>query len=262
MAASTVRSGPVQLGYVSVAAPGGRANEDFVLAGEDFVVVLDGATRSAPRTGCRHDVAWVTRRLGARLGQLLVEEPELTLPQVLAAAIERVRALHVDSCDLDHPDSPSATVALLRRRGAWLEHLVLADSPVLVELTDGRLEVVLDDRVDRLPAYDLATVARLRNAPGGFWVASTRPEAAEQALSGAHRLDGVARFAVLTDGVSRLVERYGWSWRRLLDTLDEQGPAEAVRAVRAAESADPPGRFRGKRHDDATVAFGRPQPVG
>ncbi|WP_329582135.1 protein phosphatase 2C domain-containing protein [Kitasatospora sp. NBC_01250] len=250
----------MRVGYLSVAAPGGRANEDFVLAGEDFVVVLDGATVSAPETGCRHDVAWVTRRLGVRLGQLLVEEPQWPLTEVLRVAIERLRELHADSCDLGHPDSPSATVALLRRRGERLEHLVLADSPVLVELTDGRLEVVLDDRVERLPAYDLATVARLRNAPGGFWVASTRPEAADQALTGCHPLGEVRRFAVLTDGVSRLVERYGWSWRRLLDVLDEQGPEGAVRAVRAAELAEPPG-LRGKRHDDATVAFGRPGPL-
>ncbi|MCX4747681.1 protein phosphatase 2C domain-containing protein [Kitasatospora sp. NBC_01287] len=252
----------MRVGYVSQAAPGAAVNEDFVLAGEDFVVVLDGATRSAPETGCAHDVAWVTRRLGVALGRLLVEEPGLTLTRTLALAIERVRRLHGAGCDLDHPDSPSATVALLRRRGEWLEHLVLADSPVLIELTDGRLEAVLDDRVDQLPAYDLATVARLRNAPGGFWVAGARVAAAEQALTGAHPVSSVTRFAVLTDGVSRLVERYGWSWRQLLDLLDEQGPDSAVRAVRAAELADPPGRFRGKRHDDATVAFGRLGPVG
>ncbi|GAB2689233.1 protein phosphatase 2C domain-containing protein [Kitasatospora kifunensis] len=251
----------MRVGYLSVAAPGGQVNEDFVLAGEDFVVVLDGATVSAPETGCRHDVAWVTRRLGVRLGQLLVEEPRWTLTEVLRAAIERLRALHADSCDLDHPDSPSATVALVRRRDERLEHLVLADSPVLVELMDGRLEVVLDDRVEHLPAYDLATVARLRNAPGGFWVASTRPEAADQALTGFHPLGEVVRFAVLTDGISRLVERYGWSWWQLLEVLDQQGPEGAVRAVRAAELADG-SRRRGKRHDDATVAFGRPGPVG
>ncbi|MGF1429184.1 protein phosphatase 2C domain-containing protein [Kitasatospora sp. LaBMicrA B282] len=250
----------MRLGYLSVAAPGGAPNEDFVLAGEDFVLVLDGATRSAPETGCRHDVAWVTRRLGLRLGQLLVEQPELTLTAALRAAIERVRALHADTCELDHPDSPSATVAVVRERAGRLEHLVLCDSPVLIELTDGRLVVVHDDRVDRLPAYDLATVARLRNTPGGFWVASTRPEAADQALTGAHPSAEVARFAVLSDGVSRLVERYGWSWRQLLDTLARQGPGGAVRAVRAAELAAGPGDGRGKRHDDATVAFGYPGP--
>ncbi|WP_035847210.1 hypothetical protein [Kitasatospora azatica] len=41
-------------------------------------------------------------------------------------------------------------------------------------------------------------------------------------------------------------------------TLENQGPGAVVEAVREAELADPVGRFPGKRHDDATVAFGRP----
>ncbi|GAA1260557.1 protein phosphatase 2C domain-containing protein [Kitasatospora nipponensis] len=248
----------MRIGYACEPAPGGRPNDDFVLAGEDFVVVLDGATATAPASGCRHDVPWLVGRLGVRLAALLVERPGAGLREVLRGAIEQLCALHEDTCDLTHPDSPSTTVAMVRRREGWLEYLVLADSPVVVELTDGELVVLADDRVEHLPAYDLASVARLRNSPGGFWVAGSRPQAADEALVGACPVERVVRFAVLTDGVSRLVERYGWSWSRLLDTLEEQGPGAAVRAVREAERADPPGRWRGKRHDDATVAFGRP----
>jgi hypothetical protein len=252
----------MELSSACRAAPGGgRANEDFLLVGADFAVVLDGATASGAPTGCRHDVAWFTGRLGAQLARLLVERPGAGLREVLRAGIEAVRELHAD-CDLDNPDSPSATVAMVRWGSGRLDHLVLADSPVLLETAAGELRVVLDDRVERLPAYDRATVSRLRNAPGGFWVAGTRPEAADQALTGSCPLAGVRRFAVLTDGVSRLVERYGWSWGALLDALDEQGPGAVLAAVRAAEHADPPGRFPGKRHDDATAVFGRPGPAG
>ncbi|MFI9270035.1 protein phosphatase 2C domain-containing protein [Kitasatospora sp. NPDC052896] len=240
-------------------APGGPANEDVVLVGAGFVVVLDGATAPAGvPTGCVHDVAWLAGRLGERLAAVLTERPGLELREVLRTGIERLCALHEGSCDLANPDSPSATVAMVRLHDGRLDHLVLADSPVLVQGRDGEPEVTLDDRVERLPAYDLASVRRLRNAPGGFWVAGTRPEAADRALTGSHSVERVERFAVLTDGVSRLVERYGWSWWRLLDTLDAEGPERVVRAVRAEERADPPGRYRGKRHDDATVAFGRP----
>ncbi|GAA1966197.1 protein phosphatase 2C domain-containing protein [Kitasatospora viridis] len=251
----------MRIEYLTEAMPGGRGNEDFVLAGDGFAVLLDGATASGSETGCVHQVSWVARRLGAELARILVARPELSLREVLRAGVTALRELHGDGCDLTNPDSPSATVAMVRWGSGRLDHLVLADSPVLVELADGELLTVLDDRVERLPAYDRATVARLRNAPGGFWVASTRPEAADQALTGSHPLAGVRRFAVLTDGVSRLVERYGWSWRALLDGLAQGGPAQLLAAVREAELADPPGRFAGKRHDDATVLFGRPDPA-
>ncbi|MDH6143171.1 hypothetical protein P3T35_005200 [Kitasatospora sp. GP30] len=251
----------MQLSSLCEAAPGDdRANEDFVLVGSDFVVVLDGATASGAPTGCRHDVAWVTGRLGAQLARLLVEQPGAELREVLRAGIEAVCALHAGTCDLGNPDSPSATVAMVRWGSGRFDHLVLADSPVVLQPIDGEPQVVLDDRVERLPAYDRACVSRLRNAAGGFWVASTRPEAADQALTGSRPLAGLRRFAVLTDGVSRLVERYGWGWDTLLETLDKQGPKAVLAAVRAAEQADPPGRFPGKRHDDATVVFGRPGP--
>ena len=72
------------------------------------------------------------------------------------------------------------------------------------------------------------------------------PVQAEPLLSVAE----VRRFAMVTDGVSRLIERYGWGWGQLLDTLEKQGPDQAVQSVREAELATKPGTFRGKRHDD------------
>ncbi|QKW20524.1 hypothetical protein HUT16_16930 [Kitasatospora sp. NA04385] len=69
-------------------------------------------------------------------------------------------------------------------------------------------------------------------------------------------------FGIVTDGVSRLVERYGWTWERLLDTLAKQGPERAVQAIRDAELAIEPGTFRGKRHDDMTAAYGQLVPGG
>ncbi|MFE9422423.1 protein phosphatase 2C domain-containing protein [Kitasatospora sp. NPDC006697] len=251
----------MRIGYLTEAMPGRPGNEDFVLAGDGFAVVLDGATAGGAATGCVHDVAWLARTLGAELARILVARPELALREVLRAGVLALRELHGGGCDLENPDSPSATVAMVRWGSGRLDHLVLADSPVLVELAGGELLTVLDDRVEHLPGYDLATVSRLRNAPGGFWVAGTRPEAADEALTGSHPIGEVRRFAVLTDGVSRLVERYGWSWRQLLEVLEKAGPGELVAAVREAERADPPGRFAGKRHDDATVLFGRPDPA-
>jgi hypothetical protein len=47
------------------------------------------------------------------------------------------------------------------------------------------------------------------------------------------------------------------TWEELLALLDENGPDELLRQVRAAEAVDPEGRQwpRTKRSDDATVAY-------
>ncbi|WP_316043453.1 hypothetical protein [Actinomadura sp. CNU-125] len=107
----------MQVSYASEATPG-RENEDFVAAGPGWVVLLDGAT--APPgvdSGCRHDPAWLVRRLGGRLAAALAAEGGEPLPDLLAEAIKETAEAHTATCDLGNPDSPSATVSVLRPRG-------------------------------------------------------------------------------------------------------------------------------------------------
>ncbi|MEU5876736.1 protein phosphatase 2C domain-containing protein [Spirillospora sp. NPDC047279] len=238
---------------MSEATPG-LGNEDYVVAGPGWVVVLDGATaRPGVESGCVHDPGWLVRRLAAELGARLVLEDGTSLRDLLADSIKGVRELHADTCDLDNPDSPSSTVALLRRAGDRVDWLVLADSPVLLDL-GGELRVVRDDRVDRLPSYTDEGVRAARNSPGGFWVASTRPQAAYEALAGEASVDAVRRVALLTDGAARLVERFGRiGWEELFDLLERDGPRELIRRTREAEARET--RPRGKRYDDATAVL-------
>lgn len=239
---------------MSEATPG-RENEDFVAAGPGWVVLLDGAT--APPgvdSGCRHDPAWLVRRLGGRIAALLALEDGKPLPDLVAEAIKVTGEAHTATCDLQNPDSPSATVSLLRRRDAAVEWFVLADSPIVVDV--GEIRVFRDDRVDHLPSYTLEGVRASRNSPGGFWVASTKPEAAYEGLTGEVPVDGLRRAAVLSDGASRLVERFGHlGWDELLQLLDDEGPRELVRRTRIAEASGT--RPRGKQYDDATAVFVR-----
>jgi hypothetical protein len=87
-------------------------------------------------------------------------------------------------------------------------------------------------------------------------VASTRPEAAYEGLTGEVPVEGLRCAAVLSDGASRLVERFGlMDWGELLRLLDEEGPRELVRRTRAAEATGT--RPRGKQYDDATAVFVR-----
>ncbi|GAA5081255.1 hypothetical protein HNP84_009364 [Thermocatellispora tengchongensis] len=243
--------------YQSEPAPG-SVNEDLVLGGPAWVAVLDGAT--APPgggSGCGHEVSWLVGRLGAALAAGLATRPGDSLPDLVAAAVRDAMAAHGGTCDLDNPDSPSSTVAVLREREEQVEYFVLCDSPIVLRRADGSLTVIEDDRIARLPGgrpYSRELVRSMRNRPGGFWVAGTRPDAAYQALAGSVPRESVTGALLLTDGVSRLVEWYGWSWARVVATARDQGVGELITWVRAAErERGAPGHA--KPHDDATAAW-------
>ncbi|MGQ4268392.1 hypothetical protein [Nocardiopsis changdeensis] len=151
--------------FLIATAPGraDRPNEDFAAVSAHCAVLLDGV--SGPPDGddgCSHGVARHVRRLGA----LLLAGMDAGLPPrtALAEAIGAAAALHADTCDLAHRDTPSATVVAVRLHpggdpsgpdtggaavpdgmpgtGAlptegtagpgWLEYLVLSDSVLLV----------------------------------------------------------------------------------------------------------------------------------
>jgi hypothetical protein len=270
----------VRVSHATQAAYPGRVNEDWAASGPGWALVLDGAT-PAPgvATGCRHDVPWLVRHLAAALASRLAlatagpgrgpltgqlaGRPALAgagpgsdpLADLLADAIGELRDAHGGRCDLGNPDSPSATVAMARGRGGSLEYLVLCDSPVLLGRPGGGCTLVADDRLAGLaggPPYSVELVRACRNRPGGFWVASTDPAAAYQAVTGSAELAGLTDVALCTDGVSRLAEWYGYSWPQVMARLRELGPAGLIGLLRSAERAYP--HPTGKRHDDATVA--------
>ena len=238
--------------HASEPAPGNVRNEDLVVTGPDFAIVLDGAT-PAPGvdTGCVHDVPWLTGRLGSELARLLLTRPD-SLADTLRGAIEVVVSEHAHTCDLANPDSPSSTLAILRERHDVVDYLVLADSPIVLGFRDGSTEVIHDNRVDHLPGYSVEIVREQRNTVGGFWVASTDPAAADEALTGSMARERLNHAGLFTDGATRLVERHGLRWTDLMRLLHEEGPTAVIERVRR-EDQRAAGRFAGKAHDDATA---------
>jgi len=232
----------------------GRPNEDYAICGPEWAVVLDGAT--APQgvdSGCIHDVPWLVRHLAAGISSRLMLDT-LSLPDVLASAIESTCQAHASTCDLHNPDSPSSTVAIIRVRDESLDYLVLGDSPVILRKEDGDLVPVTDDRIENLPGgrpYSIEFVRSMRNKAGGFWIASTDIQAAYHAVSGS--ATNVADAALVTDGITRLVEWYGHDWPEVFTILDTGGPSALIASVRAAERQSPPSHA--KAHDDATAVY-------
>lgn len=241
---------------LSQAAPDRRppsVNEDLVLTGPDFAVLLDGAT--APQgveSGCIHTVAWLVGQLAAQLAPPLLTGSVAPLPELLAEAIGAVSATHAGTCDLSNPDSPSSTVTMVRVRPTYVEHLVLADSPLVMRSITGKVVVHNDDRIELLPERTLEAVRRLRNQPGGFWVAGTEPKAAYEAVIGRTERAELEVIALLSDGASRYAERYGHTWEDLMAVLVGEGPHGLIQRVRAYDATATP---RWKRYDDASVVL-------
>jgi hypothetical protein len=252
------------------------ANEDWAgVAAPGLAVVLDGL--SAPDgtgtgTGCRHGTPWYVSQLGPRLLALAADPA-----RSLADAIRQVASLH-PGCDLTHPGTPSATVVLLRALEERADYLALADATLLLDTADG-LKVISDERVNQLAGKERAAanqvpvgsalklrrrvqltraLRRARNQPGGYWVAAADPRAASQAVTGTLPATSLRRAVLLSDGASRLVDLFELAtWEELVALLDESGPDELLRQVRAAEAVDPEGRQwpRTKRSDDATAVY-------
>ena len=119
--------------------------------------------------------------------------------------------------------------------------LALADSVIIADYGKDRAPLVITDR---------------------HRAASTNPAAAGQARTATLAGDGLQAIALLSDGATRIAEEYGLlSWVQLVSVLREEGPAELLAQVRAAEDSDPDGARwpRSKLRDDATVLYW-PQP--
>ena len=259
----------------------GLANEDFAAVTGDTAVLLDGAgIPPGSASGCIHGVAWYARALGGRLLAEAAPGAAKPLPRALADAITQVRSEHEHTCDLAHGGSPSATVIAARVSGQRLEYLVLADSVLVLDTGAAEPQIVTDERLERAATqhrervnalaigsaeHDTArreyveTVwATYRNREGGFWVASADPGAAHHALTGDVPLAELRSFALLSDGATRLADRFRLlTWPQLAGILRDDGPRELIRRTRTAETSDPHGHRwpRTKAYDDATAVY-------
>ncbi|MET8088353.1 hypothetical protein [Micromonospora sp. NPDC005237] len=242
----------------------GRKNEDFAGAVPSGMVLVDGAGGIAgAEKVCHHGVTWYATRLGgALLGAL---SHDRTLREVLAESIERITDEHRDTCDVTNSISPYAAVAMLRFSDGLVEHLVLGDAVAVIGRTgadpfvahDPREVMIarsVEARLKGVPegTYEyrrlMLELRAQRNSPGGFWVAKDDPRVVDEAITGSCPTDEMTVAALLSNGVSRLVDTLRLtSWAGLLHLAGTVGPGEVIRWVREAE-------VRGDvAPDDATI---------
>ncbi len=277
--AATARPGAAGAGETDEHNGIDRDNEDYVAASTNAIVLLDGdGGPPGPGSGCCHGVPWYARTLGAALLGTL-PDTRRSMTSILTDAIAQVGSLHAGTCDLSHPRSPSAAVVMLRRTDDAVDFLVLANAVIVLDIGLPEPMVIHDERPLLAATYGARAMPRVvtgqgSGAPTGnaatelgtltdrpYWAAAGDPRAAEQALTGSVPAAQTRAAALLSDGASRLVDRFGLiSWRQFLALLSRHGPAEAIRQTRSAEDSDPAGRRwpRTPLSDDASVAYWEP----
>lgn len=262
-----------------------RANEDWCAAldlGErQLAIVLDGVT-SHGDTGCSHGTPWYVRQLGGHLLALAADESN-HLNDALEAAIGHVALQHETSCDVRHPGTPAAAVAVVRIAETHLEYLVLADTTIIIDDHAQGPRTVSDHRVNDVVAPHIAATThhaigspehsaavgamsveqrRWRNRKGGYWVAAADPSAATQSITGSVDKQRVRQAALFSDGASRLVDTFGsHTWPEALRMLASSGPDGLIDHVRELERQDSTGARwpRFKHSDDAACVYIKPR---
>jgi hypothetical protein len=248
-----------------------KPNEDGAVVIAHMAAVLDGATVRTD-TGCIHSVPWFVENLAGSL----VKHQEIS-PVDALRAITETAAAHRDTCDLNHPGTPSAALAIAQAHGDSLRYLVLGDVTLAIESADG-IRIITDNRVDSTATAERAAADALpagspqkaealvrvkhaelaaRNVPGGFWIAAADPAAVSHSLTGEIPLHAIHRIVLLTDGAARAVSPFKiYDWPAIFSVVTDEGPSSLIKKVRIAEDADSAGNLhpRNKIHDDATVA--------
>jgi hypothetical protein len=262
------------------AAAPNHPNEDFAAVTSTLAVILDGAAIPATAAAqCPHDTRWFSRTLGTQLLIELGSEPPVWIAEGVARAIDVVASRHATTCEIDDATHPAATIAILRELPDVYEYYILGDSTIVFDMAAGELAARSDKRLKQLAAKDgerlLTTHAGTperepalvdlmhaqhpqRNVRGGYWIASTNPDAAARGFQGHVNRKELLRAALLSDGAAAAVERYDlMDWRSALDAMEEHGPQAIIRATREAENSDPDTERwpRSKVHDDATAIF-------
>src|SRR5260370_20477315 len=138
-----------------------KPNEDGVVICADTVAELDGATARTD-TGCIHGVAWFVEHLA----KAFAEHSDLSPADALASAISATADQHRDTCDLAHPGTPSAAVAIMQARSGLLRYLLIGDITLMID-TPHRLQVMTDDQA--------ATTARTARATARALPVSSTP---------------------------------------------------------------------------------------
>jgi hypothetical protein len=276
----------------AVTAPGSKINEDAYGTWPDAQApqaawVLDGVTGINDRALLPGptDAAWFVARVQETLPALLATAGDRPAPELIAQLCNtltiRQDAAWISPDGAAGHETPAASFVLCRQLGASMEIARLGDCLVLLEWTDGHVQL-LDDpalaaveadlkarilhlRTKRVldPAATLAAmmpvlrdIRRRRNVAGGYGVLTADRNCLDLLQVDRFPAGDLRGILLVSDGYYRLVDVYGaMSDAELLRYTVESGAEKMLAELRAIEAADPQGELhpRLKMADDATA---------
>lgn len=262
--------------YGAVLPGGSPPGQDRWTATPHGIVVLDGATASAPEVPPAE--RYVDTLLDA-LATRLASRDEL--PDVIAGAI----ADATSTLGIAPGGGPSSTVALLRWTETTIHVAALGDNTIVLGLTSGGEVRLRDDRLSTVaPAARRSYHERLRHGHGfddghrdlltaiqrsemqarntrdGYWIAEADPAAGHHAKTMQLPSGAVSWAVIATDGAQRVIDHLGLPWADVAASDDAEIRALLGRLHCWEAENDPDGQAlpRAKPHDDKTVVVWQP----
>lgn len=210
----------------------------------------------------------MAQKVGERLQAILFANRAANLAVELESLIKDL----AHEYGLQPGSAPSTTLSVLQVDNQIVRISVLADSPVIVKLTNGEYVQIRDDRLaeiarshprptgpqdpdDERWIQRRTSIEAYRNRPGGFWAISASPEAASELVVRTVPIHDFESAILMTDGAASLGDRYAPDrWEVHFDSA-LVSPSDFVLKAFEFERNDPNciRWLRSKVHDDKAL---------
>ena len=269
-----------------------KPNEDIVGFGKDYCFALDGASCLSGVNIMERgsDATWLVENVAAGLCQRLDAGDDRPTEEILKEILISLKAQYLSVLaekGIEMPDdSPSAGLALFRKRKGQLEFFGLGDCVGVANLPGGKEFYSLDTNLPnldnqvlehmmqlhlqtKLPVLQtramcneqLLTNRKKRNHPDGYWVLDLdTPEALVNARQFSWELTEPVSVAVFSDGFAQLTDVFGFyeGYFELFSAMQESDLEQLCLRLRLAQDADPDCNDypRFKLRDDTCALWG------
>lgn len=269
----------------------GSANEDIVGWGKDYCFVMDGASclSGINVVDSGSDAAWMVGQIKSALCNRLDQGDPRPTGEILMEILPEIRAVYLSalaSRGMQQPDdSPSAGMALFRKRQGRLEFFGLGDCVGIATLPDGMF-LSMDTNLIGLDSAarevmiqlckktgatmleakeqctDLLLKNRLkRNRPGGYWILDLLSDAGiANAREFSWEISEPVQVGALSDGFAQLTEVFGLykSYEGLFEAMRVEDLEAMFIQLSKMQDADPDCNQypRFKLRDDTSALWG------
>jgi len=267
-------------------------NEDIACSGKNYCFVIDGASclSGVNVMDSGTDAAWMVQRIAAELGGLLERDTQTPTEVLLRTLIADLRQQYLQALAkrgiAEPQDSPSAGIALFRKRQGKLEFFGLGDCVGVAQLPNGESFVSLDEQLvnldntvlnemgriheeTRIPVLqtrqmcnDLLLANRMRrNHPGGYWILDLlTDDGLDNARQYSWELSQPIRVGAYSDGFAQLAENFGLysGYTDLFAAMQEKNLNQMYAQLLQAQDEDPDcNKYpRFKLRDDTSALWG------